>query len=515
MLKGVFKLDRILVLCGIAFCLACWTGCDDGEETGSGAVNESGRLILSSNQEIILNESEFERSAETAGPRGGVGDDALSGGQTRVAQQVMERHTREADFDALQAELEAIGAVDQQSLGQLRELSQRLAAACNQMATAQDQADNVTAVEAADRLRRAESILNQALSGASREQQAGPKLMLGTLHKMQASSVSVEVLQAAIASESVQQELSSLISTLSRRATSATEVAGYPPSEAITLLERWLQGDGDYEGLEQQLEQAQSAVQELDQERQRLQREADEYQVEFTQLNQQYHSTLQQAEETRGQERFDLSEQAYALRVGDVGNPEDATSGASYYEAQYELASSNLAIVQEQLEHALLRRDRLAESIRNLEQRLQSLRGSSMFALSADRVDSINSERTDLLARLREVLNTDIRAGENAYRILRVDAVNLYTQAIDDFNGAARVSRGNTKDYAETLAISAQTALSDLWMADALHYDTMSTILAIAESIPEVADTVASMQQEFSEQAELAREAAYAIGSGE
>ena len=479
-------------------------GCDDSAERAAqrqarASVNESGRLMLSSGQEITLTESEI------------AGDGRVS------PEQVVNRLERDAgaefgDLDALLAEIDgeleqlklvkdAGGSLDDQTLQQL---AGKLLAASGKLQAERGKLTAASTQEGSRRLSEAKTVLNDALKLAGPEGggavQVGPQMMLGTLNLFVARAQAGLMQMQDLAIGSRQTEVGRLVVALQKLATAAGEAETYPPDDALAALQELLDGSAQSAGLKAQLEAAEGLVAKLKTDRQRASAVLEENEAKAGELYREYLAVMEQAEKVHGEERYRLKNRAYELRAG-RGEGAQRVEGGIHYEAETELAQTQLSIVEAELARAELRRDQLSGEVQQVTQAVEELQNQSSFAVAAAAQQRVAQQRVDLAADMEQLLNEGLKPAETHYRELRIEAVGGYREAAAAFDRAARAAgrRDSTGRHAEKLAALTRAELAGLWRADAAHYDSPTVLLQVAEEVAETSAVAKAMQEDHEE----------------
>jgi len=506
----------LLLLSGVAVL----GGCKESDEKSTrrlakDSVDQADRLIRSSYQPATMTEAEIKASLAAADS---------TAGRRRLTRQVADRLAREADFSSIERLLEEIDELDKSRLSKdpqaVVRMSRRLVQASESLLSVEQQGSAAAREQQRQCLERAKKTLSEALSGARqakhRTAQIGPGLLLGTLQlalgrdqrrQLQAQDAEIQVEQRAAVR---------LLVSLTKLETAAEEMETLLPGAGIALLMEQVEGGGTEAALAERLAAAEDQIAELLGEQEGTITQIEKNKRKAAELYQQYLGATEQANRTHGQERYELRQQAYRYRVGYMQG-ETKVPGDIYYEGEAELAENKLAIINARLEHAQLRRAQLAQWGEGTKTLAANLRQSPIFEkVQAGRQEN-SRQRKQLLEKLNDFLAA-VKAAENQYQQLRVDAVESYTAAINAFEQAAKacgVAHRKTKTHAEGLANGTRVELAFLWLDDAGHYDVGARAVGLLAGVPETNEAVSSLQRDYENQAVQARASAAKLSQSE
>ena len=526
------KLDTVsgLVLM-VVVCMASLgpflAGCEEtpdaaAQKAASASVNEAGRLLRASHQSLAISKEDI-RSAADAGP----GSERQWKQQAKRVLDRLERNAGFGEFEQALNEVDAmVGPLEKPEEGDsdaratissddhLQQIASSLLRADEALQAGQSAVAEAAKQENRRRLKRTENSLKAAIKMAEHAERSdtviGPQLVLGTLQLTMARDRYAALRRHDVLLQVKQGQIARLYVALVKLQAEMTEAETFLPTDAVAALRLRLNGGGGQAGvgLVDQLAEAEKAVVYWSAEKEKLDAAIEGDRQKALQFYREHLSAVEQAEHTRGQERFELRQQAYESRVG-RGEGGEYVPGGLYYEAQSELAESRLAVVENRLTWAIMRRDQLKQLVANVQAKLQEL-PSTRAALDAPDIRSENTlQRTELVSEITNLLK-QLQDDEETYNAMRVDAVDAYDPAIEQFSRAARV-RGvgrKTKQHAEKLAQTAGTELAQLWHDDATHYDMTANAISIVSDVAELADTVGQMRRDYVNKAEQARASA-------
>ena len=515
--------NALVILLGISM-----TGC--GDSSDSSELKESARLlsaaqqhILASHEQVALTEQDMARGKASA---------------KRLAERLDGINAAETDaaLEELNQMLEKLQAGDTASL---RAISQGLIALSDSFLETHRQGNPHSVAAYRKRIKQAKQALNESsrLSKSSgyTQDQVGPALMQGTLHLMIARDLRSQLSSIELQTQSEQMALGRLAMALVEERTYGAGLPDHFPYEAtVGELNNRLDGDsattGEPESLQSQLDRARERIKELTSQQLAARVELERY-TSMAKENLQLHlELLEQAEQARGDKKYALKQQAYALRDG--GKEGESQSGL-VYEAKVELLENQLAVLEKQLAFARLQEGQLVDMIEQVNLSVEELTNSPIQAEIATHLEQ-SQKRVAEITQLLEAQLERIKAIDTAYRTIRLEAVTAYQDSQQAFSQAQRLARDDRKsrDYAKRMAGIVQAELAGatksdipedeeaesedvistpetaskrgLWEMDLKHYESLAETMEYLENADAAGGIAKQLRQEFQGQAQQA-----------
>lgn len=518
----------LVIFLGIGF-----SGCGDSNDNTD--LNESARQlsiaqnhILASHEQVALSEQEISRANPSS---------------RRQIESLVAR-LDEADAEETEAALAELSGMLEQlqasDYASLQAISQGMIALSEAFLTTNRQGNPSSVAAYKKRIGQAKRALNESVklskASGSAEDQVGPNLMLGTLHLMIARDMQEQVSDFALQAQSMQIKLGRLTTALITEQAYGTGLPSHFPYEAAAnQLGNRLSGDsastGEPVAMKPQLEQAQQKIQTLSTNIKTTRNELVQYQKMAKKNLRAYLTLLEQAEQTRGDERYALKQQAYALRDGGA----DGQDGLAY-EAKVELLENQLAVLERQLAFSQLQKELLTDMINQVNLSVKELSTSPIIQEIALQAEE-SQKRVDELVLLINGELENLRAIDSEYRTARMEAVSAYRKSQQAFSQAERAARNDrgSRNYAKHLADVAKEELvgsansenkkdedttedeaalvaSDavakqgLWAIDARHYDALAAAMNYLVEAEAIGEEPEKLRQEYLGQAQQARQ---------
>jgi hypothetical protein len=494
------RLTRLLYrLAVVGLCVVLtgfWVGCEEAPDSAVSkqnvkSIDEAGRLLRSSNQELVMTASEVER--------------ASSAGKTQLAGQIVKRIESQADltnYNKMLADLDQLNKdLDGGDSEALRKMSAQILSANRELLIQQERINSQASQENAQRLEKGIATLQQAKSQAQksgkRSAQAGPEMMLGTFYLLTARQNRDQLSRQEALIRTKEAFLGRFLQAVAREQNVSLGLMGQNPAEALNQLKARLEGP---EGLRSQLAQTEETLVQLSTREQQLQQQYQQNLEKAQQLNRQYLSVVEQADAARGQERYELEQQAYKIRTG-----ESEGEGSIYYEAQSELAQNELDVLNIRLDYERLRQERLAQGIVDMEKMTGQFEDPAISTALQKSLQQSAQYSRDVVTALEGRL-AELKEAQQSYSESRAEVVGAYEKSRAAFRSAAQVAKeSNTKNYTRKLAELVTAELAQLWQDDARHYEIATGALAQLGNITEAA---VEMRTSYEEQTTRAQESA-------
>ncbi|MBN2377281.1 MAG: hypothetical protein JXD22_12825 [Sedimentisphaerales bacterium] len=496
----------IMVLLGV-FILSMVPGCKESTENqalrqSNENVDQAGRLIHGSNQQIVMNQSEINSAGSASGGR-----------QEAVVQQVVDRIEQAGgvgDVEKALAELsEGVPAANDAQAIQV--YGEKLAAVSRQLLNSREGMDSLSEQENKRRLDEAEKLLQQATSQAQQagnsEAKSASEMLLGTMYLMKARENLLALRQQDLQIKKEQIKLPRLLAMINREQAVSQAILSELPVEKIAGLKKLL--DGPESGLRGQLVKAEKNVAKLEGELAEIQQIFDVNDKKGAGLRREYMELVSRINQADGEERFRLQQQAYELRAG-VGEGASRVEGYVYYESESEKAQNKLNVLQAQLDSEKLLAEQLRKSITQTEAVLAKLEEPGLTeAIQAD--NDLSKQRfqqnISLLTAPGQGQLDKIRIMENGYKELRVDTVTAYENSRKAFQRATKEARISTVSgkYADRMGKLATKELAGLWQQDVEHYEDGKLTLNLLGSVEMLQGMLSEARQEYDQQADAAQ----------
>jgi len=236
------------------------------------------------------------------------------------------------------------------------------------------------------RLAAAEKQLQDAISRAGQsnapQAKAAPELLLGTLYLTQAREQVDRLRGKEFQCQNIRSMLANDLTGIANEDSFSKGVEGYLPSQSIVAVESRLAGAPaqtlEPASLNDQLATAEKSAAELEQQKVQMEQQIRELREKSSQMHLQYLAVLEQAEKAEADRKYDLLNQAYAIRGGTGAN--GGMKGVIDYEAEAEGIEQSLKNVTGLLNYWQLRRQQLTETIHSVKQQSEELKNSPAIA---------------------------------------------------------------------------------------------------------------------------------------
>lgn len=500
-------LVNLLVVSVSVWVMALVWGCkesssDAASKESAAAVNQSGRLIRASQKVNLLTPEEIERAGQTPG------------GQLK--NEVLSRLEKESDTQTFAQALEEVIQQQGQPEGQAdsAELSSRLLDLYEQEVARRQKSQEQTGVQRQEKLSQAVQLLQQALnaarSGENRETQVGPECMLGTIYMLQAREGKEQLHQQANHLQRLHGQLSQSALEISAQETIQNVYASYFPANEVKVLEaRLTGGDGTdafaaATSLRSLLAAVEQSLAERTAQKKEIQKRIDTNLQQARELHQEYLSLKEQADQAKGAAKYELEQQANSLRSGfdEFGNK--VAEGEIYYEAQAEIARTEMEAVAFHLDWLGMRQKQLQESIARVEADIQALSDKTLLEATQGGINQSIEKRKEQVSRLQEGL-ARLEEQEKIYGSLLLETADTYRKAGQAFRNAWQAASRKTREYAGTFQKISETELLTLWQMNRQRYENALERLALLRGIQEAATVVDRLSQYCQDQAAQAQ----------
>ena len=487
--SGFFVYPTVVgMLLGMALFVA---GCDESSQTeaerlASESVNEAQRLILASQEQMVLSEAELDKVADI-----GAGSTSR---YTKIADQVVARYEKQAEFEdpcKITARIEQLSRQFSLAGGvaSVQELCDNLANITEEFEAQQERKDGIADKSFDKRLNQAEATLQDAIAFAAsaghQSAKVSPELMLGTIKLMRARQVWGNLQSQSLRIQSVLLSLGYWAVAIERELSVAHQLDTFRPTKTVAELET------ERTSLAERLNLTERSIQHLLKQQSQAEQQYKENSQKAKQMHQEYLSLLEKAEKKLSGQQYELRERAYKVRSGTDEEP-----GGIYYEAQTELAQNRLDLITRRLEYQRFCRDRMNKNLAILENSIQQLSTSAHTTSDIENgIEQSIKAKTQMLSSMTRQLE-NITKEQVQYSRLLDNTTGFYDKAVDVYTKAARDagSRSDTGKYAKDIIDKViEPELAELWSMAMLHYKSAADTLALIQDIPETREMITTM----------------------
>ena len=515
---GLYRILTLAACCAALVFVA--TGCKDSEKSAADrqsrqSVEQAGRILRGSKQDLVMTNSDLDQAA----------DAATEAQRQRLAEQIKARQDQEVNFQEFDEKLNELTELQQQyqqtkEVKLLQEITRKTLAA-NQWLIDADVTLNAAAVaQKQQRLQNAQKLLQDALAQAKQAQnnaaQIGPNLMQGTLGLLKYQAALAKYKQQEIRIRTLQTALGRMHTEVTRQEIFGMYLESQRPDykpdneteDKVTRLTKLR--EERRVGLRDRLAAVERNIANIQTQHQQVQQQYETNQSKASELEKQYLELKLEAEQLKGDERYQLLDRAYVLRGG-KGEGANRIEGSIYYEAQAELAKSQLEIIGFNLEYEQLRKDLISQSMQQITNSLTQLQDPATLQKLQSDISQTRQKRDAILARIQQHL-AGIQEAEKAYQQLREAPVTALEEARQAFTLAGQAARqtrqefGGTKlsktaGHANQLVDSATEELANFWRRTAQHYQIGSSLVGLLSVTTELQGPVKTILDEYNRNA--------------
>ncbi|MBN2210941.1 MAG: hypothetical protein JW709_06055 [Sedimentisphaerales bacterium] len=491
MTKGY--LYRFLAIITAASIIMLAVGCD-GDEEATG-LDKAQRLARASSETITMTDIEREnaKAADNVGRQKGVAANVanrlLSVDSTERLQQEL------AD---LQSQIQSDESRRQAAMEQLMAFNETTN---KQMTAFLTQADINRDERLQDAVKTTEDVL------LAEPDNAAAAWLLGTIKLMQGRLIWQKMNSQSVEMQTQLLTLCRLAERIQTEKIVQTNLAQYVPDEAIKQLQQRLDEAGlqGTPSLRTQLASVKDALARLNQMRENTLQQRNENQQAMERMHKQYMKLLSKAENLRGRERFQLEQQAYALR-GAGENPVKTT--LHDYEARIEQADDELRMLDDKIALQQLRLSQQENEIAEIEQRIKDLQTAKIHDQVRQGLNDSSSRLTALNEHFTQAWNESQNLEQN-YRDQRLETVNVLNESLNGFSRAQKsLQNPRRQQAAKKMIEQIHGDLMRLWNQDAGHYDNAVMMMEALETTSVMNEAISSQKATFKDQALLSRSSA-------
>ncbi len=502
------------------------SGCDDTPEnearkTNIESINKAQRTIRSSNDNILLKENEIQAAARSKVDDFSVTVEALKERSRTSGQNVAERlKAGESNLSELEAIFSDIEKLRQEitTEGELAFLK-KLEEAANGMVIHANQLNELSIEDSQKRLDQARKLLEDAERNArmiktsrnDMEYLSAPESALGTLQTIYARRNASLMDMAYNNLQTWLIKFNHILSIYLQQNKLASIQETLKPTYMVNL------GEGGQTNTINQLvaiqKDSEAQLASVTGEIAKLENEISNQTETMTaliskarQLRSEYLKIIAQADDAKGQERFDLKKAAYNIEIGDDGQ------GCIYYETQVELAERKLTDLKSKQEYLTNRQKEIAESLKKLTDSIQTLQNSPTTTTAIDTMAKHYSDQAEKsLEELKSFIQSITKA-EEEYGQVRVAAIAAYEEARAKFDKAGNgVSGRFYSDYCSHMINTIKLEMAQLWRQDAAYYESILNVMDLDlgpqnEVIRTITSGLFAKSQNLAQQAIMASE---------
>ena len=487
--SGFFMYPAVVgTLFGIALLVA---GCDESSQTkaerrASESVNEAQRLILASQEQMALSETELDRAADI--------ELGSTSRYTNIANQVVKRYEKQAEIEDPCKITDRIEQLSRQfspegGVASVQELCGNLANITDELVAQQERREGIAYETFDKRLKQAEATLQDAIAFAAsvghQSAKVSPELMLGTVKLMRARQVWGNLQNQSLRIQSLLLSLGQWAVAIERELSVTHQLKSFRPTETVAELE------AERTSIRERLDLAERSIQYLLKEQSQAEQQYTKNSRKAKQIHQKYLSLLEESEKKLSGQQYELKERAYKIRLGTDEEP-----GGIHYEAQTELAQNHLDLVTRRLEYQRSCRDQMNKHLAILENSIQQISTSAYTTSDIENgLEQSDKAKAQMLSNMMVQLE-NITKEQDQYNQLLDNTNGFYSEAIDFYTKAARDAgaRSDTGKYAKDIMGKViEPELADLWLATASHHKFAADTLALIQDIPETREMITTM----------------------
>ena len=490
-------------------------GCKDSPESAADrksrqSVDQAGRILRGSEQGLVMTESDLDKAAAAAS----------KSQQQRLAEQIKARRDQAVNFQEFDEKMNALTELQQQyqqtkEVKLLQEITAK-ALEANQWLIDADVTLNAAAVaQKQQRMKNAQQLLQDALTQAKKAKnnaaQIGPNLVQGALQLLKYQAALEKYKQQEVSIRTLQTALGQMRTEVTRQEIFGMFLESQRPDDKVIRLKELIEQRS--RGLKDQLAAVERKIANTQNQKQQVKLQYETNLSKASELEKQYLKLKLDAEQLKGNEQYKLLDQAYVKRGG-KGEGANRIEGSIYYEAQAELAKSQLDIIAFNLEYEQLRKDLITQSIRQIADSLTQLQDPATSQKLQNDISQARHKRDAILERIQQHL-AEIQEAEKAFQQLRETPVTALEGARQAFTRAGQVARqtrqefGGTKlsrtsGHADQLANNATDELANFWRRTAQHYQIGTSLLRLMSDTTELQTPVRAILDEYKRNAEEA-----------
>lgn len=477
------------------------SGCSDSQEAAavnraSESVDQGGRMILAAGQ---------------------------------VNLQALQKNQADNAFGELENSIQELAGqlneLDGENDQDLLELTKSLNVLSGQLVAKQTEVNNSRPENLQRRLKRAQEMLEDASRSATGPVRVAPDLLLGTLHLTQARERREQLNEIKLAVQGQHIELLNLADQIITETGYRGGLPGqFPRDKMVTDLSKRIDSDtvasGEADSLEEQLLRSEEKIVELQKRQEQSRKRVREFQEIVREKHAKYIALLERAKNVRGDQRYALQNEAYAVRSG----IDSEGQGLSFYDALAESEQYNLDRTEVLLKIEEIRRNQLQKQLAAIRQSITDLTESPINGDIEAGIESSGKRLEDLVLQALSVMEKLDEAEAN-YFAARKEVVTAYRDAKKSYK-KAKSSAGRNSDagsYAESMVQCVSSDLSNaafsyddpatyktetagLWQEEAYFYDALAELTGVLASLPALQEVAGEYRDAYAGKADQARQ---------
>ena len=487
---------RVLTTMMIIFGIIFSSGCSDSEDAAAvnqaaESVDQAGRMILAARQ------IDLQALQETAA-------DSSFGEMEKAIQ-------------LLAGQLKDLDSADEEGL---LELTRGLNALSDHLVSKLADVTHARPEHLQRRLKRAQKLLEDAAVSAPGPARAAPNLLLGTLHLAQARESRERLNEMKQAVQGRHIELLQLADQIITETGHLGGLPGqFPRDQIIEGLTQQIDGDTQkpdgIDSLQLQLVRSEEKRVELEQRQKAFQQSLDQLTETVREKHARYIDLLEQAKSVRGEQRYAMQNEAYAVRSG----IDSEGKGLSYYSALAESEQFNLDRTKVLLEIEKSRQEQLQKQIAAIRKAITELENSPLNQDIATGQDKSRGHLEELVSQALALM-VKLDESEAKYFAARKEVVSGYRAAKAAYKKAVSQS-GQLRSYAESMVQRVSCELSNaafsydnpetypletagLWQEEAYFYNALAELTGVLATLPPLQAAAAEYRDAYAGKAEQA-----------
>jgi hypothetical protein len=498
-----------LVTCCAALVFAA-AGCKDSEKSAADrksrqSVDQAGRILQGSKQGLVMTESDLK---EAANPKTNL---------QRLAEQIKARRDQAVNFQEFDEKMNKLTELQQQyqqtkEVQLLQEISVKALEANQWLIDADVTLNAAAAAQKQQRMQNAQKLLQDAITQAKQAKnnaaQIGPNLVQGALQLLQYQAALAKYKRQEVTIRTLQTTLGQMHTEITRQEIFGMYLESQRPDDKVNRLKELVEQRS--RGLQDQLTAVERKIADIQTQQQQVQQQYETNQSKASELEKQYLKLTLDAEKLKGDEQYKLLDKAYVLRSGE-GEGANRVEGSIYYEAQAELAQSQLDIIGFNLKYEQLRKDLINQSIQQITNALTQLQDPAAIQKLQNDITQTRQKRDAILERMQQNL-AGIQEAEQTFQQLReapVTALEGARQAFTRASQAAQQTRqefggaklARTAGHADQLVDNATEELANFWRRTAQHYQIGASLLHLLSDTTELQAPVRAILDEYKQNA--------------
>ncbi len=518
MKKRYFSCNHHIVL--ILVCLF-FIGCKDSEQAqvrknAVENIDAGQRLMQASQEKTPLSSQEIQSVGKAV-----TGKKQLSeSDRQRLANNVFERMSGDMgigvfdktveEINQMPAEVSTLKPQDVEVYcSRLARLSRELLSVSQWFAAASERESREHLAQAEERLQKAYQMSRQQ---DTREYRTAAGMLLGTIKLMQARKMRDDLFAKDADIQGLVGNATSWIVDISELDNSIYQARANRPAESLAALEK------QQSSIVSMIEATQKTITSLEQLEQRFQSVLKANLNMAHDLHQEHLQLLEKADESEGDEKYELRKKAYQVQMGrdqaasvDAMNAaeggilslenaaavldilavtENGSKGEFHYERNAEIAQAWQETVQERIDYHKGVLKRYQDHFERIENTIVTLKTADIFNVDIDQSIAFDLQNKDqLVETVMEKLDV-LKNLEKEYNTLRVSVVDSYTEAQNYFSHVNAFSE-------EMVEYIIKPELKAVWESDASHYETLGSVVGLLTMVKELQDKVSPMVDTF------------------